>query len=213
MVRLLCVLVAVGLAAALLAGAARFFSAGSGQGDTVRPEKVLLVSATHPLPKDYRPPELVRLVGELPVSTNKVRVAARIETPLVHLFAAAKDAGISGLYVISGYRSPDEQRKLWAAAKDKSYVQRPGRSEHQTGLAVDLGQLGVRDHDLADNSAGQWLAQNSWRYGFILRYPPDKRAITGISYEPWHFRYVGDGVAQACHRDGLVLEEYLAGGS
>lgn len=213
LVRLVCVLAAAGLAVALLAGAARLFTGDGTAVATTRTKTVLLVSAVHPLAKGYRPGKLVRLIGEVPVSTKQVRVAAPIAAPLASMFAAAQAAGVSRLYVISGYRSSAEQRKLWDAATDKSYVQRPGSSEHQTGLAVDLGQLGVTDGDFADSPAGRWLTENSWRYGFVLRYPANKKDVTGISYEPWHFRYVGRGVAEACQRQGLTLEEYLAGAS
>ncbi|MFT4297225.1 MAG: M15 family metallopeptidase [Micropruina sp.] len=170
---------------------------------------VLLVNADHPLPDDYQPPKLVKLAGTVAVSGSGVTVASEVAEPLRNLVAAAKKAGLTRLYVASGYRTPAEQRRLWQQAEDKSYVQRPGHSEHQTGLAVDLADLRVGDGEFGDSRAGRWLADNAWRYGFVLRYPPGKEKLTGISYEPWHYRYVGRAVARTCHDRGLVLEEYV----
>ena len=87
----------------------------------------------------------------------------------------------------------------------------PGTSEHQLGLAVDIVDL---DHQLLDESqeqtaVQQWLMTNSWRYGFILRYPTAKTETTGIIYEPWHYRYVGRDHAQAIRQSGQCLEEFL----
>lgn len=83
----------------------------------------------------------------------------------------------------------------------------PGTSEHQTGLAVDINADGIHS---AGYEVYDWLARNAHRYGFIRRYPPDKTALTGISNEPWHYRYVGVTAATEMHQRGLCLEEYLA---
>lgn len=77
----------------------------------------------------------------------------------------------------------------------------PGTSEHELGLAVDIGTETLALYD--------WLAAESWRYGFIQRYPPDKTALTGVSHEPWHYRYVGESAASEMHAQGLCLEEYV----
>jgi D-alanyl-D-alanine carboxypeptidase len=174
-------------------------------------QTILLVNADHPLPHDFAKPRLVGLAGTIPVSSRSVRVARAVKQPLVKLFTAARRAGWTHLYVASGYRTSAEQRRLWDEAADHSYVQRPGHSEHQTGQAVDLADLNAGAKGLDRNGAGQWLADNSWKYGFVLRYPPQKKEITGISYEPWHFRYVGRDVAETCHDNDWVLEEYVAG--
>ena len=174
-----------------------------------RASDVLLVNADHPLPDDYEPPTLVALVNKVPVANSGVKVAKEAEKPLLKLFAAARKAGIKRLYVSSGYRTYDEQQALWDASTDRSYVQPPGHSEHHTGLAVDLADLKVDAGEFGDSKAGRWLAKHSWKYGFILRYPEGKEKVTGISYEPWHFRYVGKKVARACHENNLTLEEYL----
>lgn len=84
---------------------------------------------------------------------------------------------------------------------------RPGHSEHQTGLAVDINEL---EPTFEDTPEGKWLAQNSFQYGFILRYPRGKEAITGYDYEPWHFRFLGKELAQAVHFSNLTYDEFYA---
>ena len=90
---------------------------------------------------------------------------------------------------------------------------RPGTSEHHLGLAVDIidTNLWALDERQADMPAQQWLMEHSWQYGFILRYPPEKTAVTGVIYEPWHYRYVGADLAAELYESGLTLEEYLDG--
>jgi hypothetical protein len=92
-----------------------------------------------------------------------------------------------------------------AVAKALTIVAVPGTSEHQMGLALDI----IAEFDSDSSATWTWLKNNSWRYGFILRYPADKEAVTGISFEPWHFRYVGVPTAQEITEKGLCLEEYL----
>ena len=98
-----------------------------------------------------------------------------------------------------------------AEAEAATVVLRPGTSEHHLGLAVDIidTKLWALDERQAQMPAQRWLMENSWRYGFILRYPPEKTHITGIIYEPWHYRYVGTELAAELHGSGLTLEEYL----
>ena len=87
----------------------------------------------------------------------------------------------------------------------------PGTSEHQTGLALDIVSAGYQllDEAQEDTAEQKWLMEHCWEYGFILRFPEDKTEITGIGYEPWHYRYVGRETAEAIHKSGLCLEEYL----
>jgi D-alanyl-D-alanine carboxypeptidase len=161
----------------------------------------LLVSASHPLPDDYPLPKLVSLVGKASIADDSIMVAAEIEQALLDMLAGARASGLESIVVNSGYRSREEQAVLYEQADDKSYVQPPGASEHETGLAVDL--------QTSDEVSQQWLMDNAWRYGFIVRYPAGKEAITGISSEPWHFRYVGPAVAQQCYDNDLCLEEWF----
>lgn len=133
----------------------------------------------------------------------------------------ATDASTAGIYlsVASAYRSYDTQVATYNnfVARDgqaiaDTYSARPGHSEHQTGLAVDLDDDSgcLVEICFADTVAGQWLAANAWQYGFILRYPNGATAITGYQFEPWHYRYVGTDVSTAMHNQGIVtLEEYF----
>ena len=88
----------------------------------------------------------------------------------------------------------------------------PGTSEHQLGLAVDIVDMGYQQLDIEQENTPvqRWLIENSWKYGFVLRYPTEKSEITGIIYEPWHYRYVGKAAAKEMYRKNLCLEEYLA---
>lgn len=161
----------------------------------------LLVNTAHPLPEDYQPAALVALNKGSWLSEGDILVAAEIEQSLMAMLADAGSSEAVGISITSAYRSRSEQAQLYEQAEDKSYVQPPGASEHETGLAVDLG--------IPDYAVQQWLENNSWKYGFIMRYPPNKEFETGISYEPWHFRFVGYEVAKICYEQGLCLEEYV----
>lgn len=121
------------------------------------------------------------------------------------------------LVVRSGYRSYQMQDKLYKAYKAQdanadTYSARPGHSEHQTGLAFDIGSVeSARDFTISfgDTTEGEWLAQNAHKYGFIIRYPEGKTHITGYQYEPWHVRYVGVKIAQEILNKKITLEEYI----
>jgi D-alanyl-D-alanine carboxypeptidase len=190
----------------------RSTSAGNTNADTVSGPNsvgVLLVNASHPLPQGYGPVETVKLEGIVPVLDDTVSTASELAEPLRRLFAAAGAAGHFDLYVTNGYRTYDEQRQLYDDAPDKSYVLPPGHSEHEAGLAVDIFVADVSEDMVATATSNEWLRANSWRYGFILRYPADKVRFTGIAYEPWHFRYVGEDIARVCYEQELCLEEYV----
>lgn len=133
-----------------------------------------------------------------------------------------KETGLSNVNVISGYRSGDDQKRLYekyllshGKRYAQKYVQKPGYSEHHTGYAVDFS-IYYREDGHSEDFKGQgeygWITRNAWRYGFILRYPEEKADITGIAYEPWHFRFVGKQAAKAMHKQSLCLEEYLEKG-
>ncbi|MBP3292640.1 MAG: M15 family metallopeptidase, partial [Clostridia bacterium] len=108
-------------------------------------------------------------------------------------------------YLDKGYSQEE------AEAEAGKWVAIPGTSEHQTGLAVDIVALSYQllDRGQEDTAEQKWLMENSYKYGYILRYPTDKSDITGIYYEPWHYRYVGKDVAKELYESGLCLEEYL----
>ena len=125
---------------------------------------------------------------------------------LSKMFASAANAGHRAFRVTEGYRTHEQQRFLYDTAADSTFVATPGYSEHQTGLAADISYHGV---NIANSEEGAWLMRNSYRYGFVLRYPKHKTHITGLPFEPWHYRFVGLPHAYFMHRNDLVLEEYI----
>lgn len=161
---------------------------------------------------------------------NGYRFDSRVAGKVRELIAAAQSDGIS-LAIISGYRTMERSRVLYAnkvaeyramgydeaSAKVEAakWVAPPGTSEHHSGLAMDIVSSGYynRYSDLVEafenDPEAVWLRENCARFGFILRFPKDKTAITGINYEPWHFRYVGEEHAKKIMEQGLCLEEYL----
>ena len=155
-----------------------------------------LVNETHPLDTSYAPAELYEVESERSVD-------ARIREPLDRMLADAEAAGLS-MYVASAYRSYDQQRTVFNATI-------PGTSEHATGLAVDIiaSEYEALDDRQGETAEQQWLMEHCWEYGFILRYPPEKADVTGIIYEPWHYRYVGEAAAKEIHEQNITLEEYL----
>lgn len=175
---------------------------------------LLLVNRDHPLPEDYQ--------VETTQLSNGQSVDKRIYPALQAMFDGARADGVYPI-VASGYRTAEKQQSLMeekiasfeaegyshakAQEKAEDWVALPGTSEHQTGLAVDINADGVHS---AGYEVYDWLDQNAHRYGFIRRYPPDKTDVTGISNEPWHYRYVGVTAAAELQRLDLCLEEYLA---
>ena len=137
---------------------------------------------------------------------------------MTYLLSAHKETGRK-IKSISGFRSYDYQKNLYARyvrrdgeRKASMYSAKPGHSEHQTGLAFDIG--GPNQNYWLRNSfdstkEGIWLKDNAHRFGFILRYPKGKTHITGYDYEPWHFRYVGIEDATEIYKNNLTLEDYL----
>ena len=176
--------------------------------------KLVLVNRDHRLPRNWQ--------VELEELDNGQRVDSRIYPDLQAMFDDARYDGLE-LFVAAGYRTAAEQQALLEEkieeyraegrsrreAKELAgqWVARPGASEHQLGIAVDINA----DSDYSSSEAlYQWLEDNSWKYGFIHRYPADKTEITGIVNEPWHYRYVGYEAAAAMYDSGQCLEEYLA---
>ena len=138
------------------------------------------------------------------ITLNKTALEAIKET-----FSAASGAHIGSFYISSGYRSYADQARVYDLETDKFYAQTPGHSEHETGLAADIMVTGLTQNGMGSSPKGKWLDENSWEYGLIWRYPQDKQTITGISYEPWHFRYVGQPHAWYCQQNNLCFEEYI----
>ncbi|WP_233269586.1 D-alanyl-D-alanine carboxypeptidase family protein [Alteribacillus sp. YIM 98480] len=190
------------------------------KGELTKPEsEQVLVNREYRLPEGYEPDDLT--VPDIPFPFEEDHPKKQIREPAVkpleELFDEASEEGLQ-LYAISGYRSYDRQEAIFAAnaAEDgeeeaNQYSAKPGQSEHQSGLAMDVSSpsadLALTD-EFGETPEGQWLKDNAHRFGFIIRYPEDKTDITGFQYEPWHLRYVGKEAAETMHEKDQTLEEY-----
>lgn len=169
----------------------------------------------------YVPSNLVTPSIPLNPTTLKEGLQIRSDAALAleQMDTAAHKDGISFM-LASGYRSYDDQTGLYkyylsvsSQAETDSLSARPGHSEHQTGLAADLegtDQVCEVEECYANTPSGKWLDANSWRYGFIIRYPNGKQSVTGYAYEPWHVRFLGKDLAAQIHKSGLTLEQFFS---
>lgn len=179
----------------------------------------VLVNKQNMLPDGYAPDDLVypdvRFTFEEKIEKRMMRKEAA--AALERLFAAADREGLP-LAGVSAYRSNQRQKQLfdYYVQKDgleiaQTYSAYPGTSEHETGLAIDVagadGSCSVSDC-FGDKPEAKWLAENAYRFGFIIRYPKGKEEITGYQYEPWHIRYVGADIAEEIQERDITLEEY-----
>lgn len=177
-----------------------------------------LVSAAHPLPEDFEAPKLTKLRGGHAIDS-------RAYPALQQMMDDCRAAGLNPV-ICSSYRTHDKQEELFqkkvntllrqgysqeeAETEAARWVARPGTSEHETGLAVDIVDKSYQllDEKQAETPVQQWLMAHCAEYGFILRYPVEKSDLTGIGYEPWHYRYVGVEAAKEISEQGICLEEY-----
>lgn len=177
-----------------------------------------IASKEYSLPIEYIPSpiKIPDVLTRTDKSIDERSVRSDIEQPLIDMFTAASSYGYQ-LLIGSGYRSANLQaiyfnslaRAVGEEAANQS-IARPGQSEHQTGLAVDIttvSRICYLEKCFEDTSDGMWLAENAHKYGFIMRYPEGKEPITGYIYEPWHFRYVGVDLATALYESGLTMDE------
>ena len=167
-------------------------------------------------PSNYAPRDLVTLKHP---HRAEPRLRSGAASAYTAMYNAAKADGLT-LVILSAYRSYSVQVAVYNGwvdrlGVDKADLQsaRPGYSEHQTGLSVDIaaedGRCTIADC-FGDTPEGKWLADNAWKYGWVLRYPEGLTAITGYKYEPWHWRYVGRGLAAELHtRPNITLEEFF----
>lgn len=181
--------------------------------------ELLLVNAEHPLPEDFQVPELTALRGEHAIDS-------RAYPALQQMMDDCRAAGLEPT-ICSSYRTRDKQEELFEKKLDTllqqgyspeeaereaaRWVACPGTSEHETALAVDIVDAAyqILDQQQEQTPVQQWLMTHCAEYGFILRYSTDKSDLTGIGYEPWHYRYVGTEAAEAITEQHLCLEEYL----
>ncbi|MBS4199425.1 D-alanyl-D-alanine carboxypeptidase family protein [Bacillus sp. FJAT-49732] len=190
--------------------------------EIVNSDNVLaLVNKDFALPGTYIPADLVRpnvpfSFGDQDIEKSYLRKEAA--DALEKMFSAAEKANIH-LFAVSGYRSYVRQvsilnNEIDRVGKDKAMqaVAIPGKSEHQTGLAMDISSENVQyllSEDFGETDEGKWLKENAYRFGYILRYPKEKVEITGYQFEPWHFRYVGEKNAEIMYKNNWTLEEFF----
>ena len=176
--------------------------------------RLLLVNSTHPLADDYS--------VDLTELRNGQSVDTRILSDLQEMFDAARSEDIYPI-VSDAYRTREDQQTLMddviqnyedegysseeASSKAEQVIAKPGTSEHETGLAIDIA--GDDDYDQDTDSALEWMNSNAYKYGFILRYPSGKESVTGAEAENDHYRYMGKEAAKVIHDQGICLEEYL----
>ncbi|AOM84523.1 Putative carboxypeptidase yodJ [Salisediminibacterium beveridgei] len=180
----------------------------------------LLVNDDHVLDPAYVPEDLTVPDVRFSFSEALDRRLMREEAAeaLERLFADAEGYGHE-LFAVSGYRSFERQEQLFTAYVNehgedeaRKILAIPGGSEHQSGLAMDVSSRSngfLLNTDFADTDEGKWLEEHAHEHGFIIRYPAGKEAITGISFEPWHIRYIGEDEAHELYQSGLTLEELI----
>ncbi|MBB6450162.1 D-alanyl-D-alanine carboxypeptidase [Geomicrobium halophilum] len=180
----------------------------------------VLVNDDYALPDGYEPDDLV--VPDVAFSFDEDVEKRYLREPaadaLEELFAAASEDGYD-LFAVSGYRSYERQDTIFSnAAAERGEdtanetIATPGNSEHQTGLAMDISSESNNfelNTAFADTEEGQWVEDHAHEHGFIIRYPEDSEEITGISYEPWHLRYVGEEIAAVINDYEITLEEFF----
>lgn len=169
-----------------------------------------LVNKYHKLPSNYEAKDLVTLSKTYSSRGHKIKKV--VSEPLMKMIDAARADGLN-LLVISGYRTERTQRGLFNNSVKRHgmdhaliYSAKPGHSEHQLGLAVDLNST---EESFDQTKEYKWLKANSYKYGFIERYPKGKEFITGYGYEPWHYRYLGVDLATKVYTENVTYEEYL----
>ena len=180
---------------------------------------LILVNKQHAVDKEYKPSDLTAIkYYAQDRSPNSRYMRAEAAEAFNKMSEAAAKEGYT-IVVTTAYRSYDFQKSLYdsyvknsgQAAADRFSAQ-PGKSEHQTGLSADVSSPSVNyqlTKDYINTPEGKWLNDNAYKFGFIIRFPEGKEAITGYMYEPWHVRYVGQTAATEIYQKGITLEEYL----
>ncbi len=188
---------------------------------------LILANKQHLLASDYVPEGLVDVEGTRADGREIAQLCLYAAKSLEAMFVEMKDAGYTDVTVTEGYVGYQTQVDKFndliahemsnglgendAMRQVLSYFSAPGTNEHQTGLSVDIHNLPEADVSFADEEVFLWLKDNAWKFGYILRYPEGKDDVTGHSFEPWHYRYVGRYAAEKIYKNGITLEEYLNG--
>ena len=172
----------------------------------------ILINKNNKLTSDYIPNDLELINLKYACKNKYLRKEARLA--FEEMAKVAKKDGYN-IVAVSTFRPYEYQEKLYndyVSKKGKNYADlasaRPGHSEHQTGLAIDVSDLSLDYDNFESTREFTWMINNSYKYGFILRYPKAKFDITGFKYEPWHYRYVGLDIAKIIYEKNITLEEY-----
>ena len=181
-------------------------------------DTLMLVNKYYLLSEDYKPEDLIYIPqtyawGE----KNSKQIRKVCFDAYLEMWNAAKEDGYY-LMINSSYRTYEEQQKVYNNFKEKrgknyadSIAARPGASEHETGLALDIfSTKNTNKRTFNTTEEAKWLEDNAYKYGFILRYPKGKEKITGYEYEAWHYRYIGNKAAKYCYENDITFDEYYA---
>ncbi|MFD1781510.1 VanY-A/VanY-F/VanY-M family D-Ala-D-Ala carboxypeptidase [Fredinandcohnia salidurans] len=173
---------------------------------------LLLVNTDYPVQQESIKSDVVNLslknelIKGYGLMDNGIDLSEEIASQFSEMVEAAEKDGVSDFVITSGFRDFSEQHALYQEM-GAAYALPAGYSEHNLGLSLDVGSTQMK---MAQAPEGKWIEENAWKYGFVIRYPEDKVAITGIQYEPWHIRYVGLPHSAIMKERNFVLEEYLA---
>ena len=175
---------------------------------------LMLINKFYHLDKSYEATDIINIGTTYAFADNKAN--KEVVDAFIEMYKAAKLKGLN-LIVNASYRSYEDQDSIWNRYATKNgerwadlYAARPGYSEHQTGLALDIVTYNSTMDNFDDSDESKWLKENAYKYGFILRYPKGKEDITGYDYEPWHYRYVGKDMALKIHKENITYDEYYA---
>lgn len=185
---------------------------------TTAPKKVvivpMLVNTTHVMSADFTPTNLVEIGDAVKCSAPTLQINATVLEAYKVMYADIKAADVTVPSIISAYRSYARQKQLYDKKVAEYGINQkvtaiPGTSEHQYSACVDISTDGTCQNNFGELDIGKWVAENSYKYGFVVRYPSDKKELTGINFEPWHLRYVGVEHATYMYQHSLCLEEYV----
>ena len=175
----------------------------------------LLTNKFYQLSEDYEPTDLKDISNVYSYGENQ-KLRNDAYNAFIEMFNDAKKENVT-LIINSSYRSYQDQKETYekyltwyGEDETNKLAAKPGFSEHQTGLAVDIQTYGSNKSNFEQTDAFKWLQDNAYKYGFILRYPKDKEYLTGYSYESWHYRYVGTEIAQYIKDNNITFDEYYA---
>jgi len=168
-------------------------------------DHLLLVNRQYAVPSSITS-NLINVSSQVWTLDTSILLDEHVLNMLRIMFDSASSVGFTQFRVTEGFRTLERQQTLYNSMAETGLAAPPNHSEHQVGFAVDISYQGV---NISNSRQGAWLMENSYKYGFILRYPAHKTEITGFPFEPWHYRYIGLPHAYFMHTNDFVLEEYI----